>query len=192
MRVAMHLYSFGYRHFRVPWDGGGPRVELVELVEGGRLPPGRAIYLAQQGFDVTGVDYAPGAIALGRRRAAEAGVEVNFVEDDLADLCHVTGTFDLLVDYGVLDDMAPAQRDLYTQSVVLLSHPGSRFLLFCFEWQPRWWERFHFYRMACDPGEVERRFGPDFEIERYAEGESGSRFIPGWAAYLMTRKGTNP
>lgn len=203
MRVAMHLYSFGYRHFRVPWDGGGPRVELVELVESGRLLPGRAIdlgsgtgwnciYLAQQGFNVTGVDYASGAIALGRRRAAEAGVVVNFIKDDLTDLCNVTGTFDLLVDYGVLDDMATAQRDLYVQNVVPLSHPGSRFLLYCFEWQPRWWERFYFYRMACDLGEIERRFGPYFEIERYAIGELGSHFMPGWATYLMTRKGANP
>ena len=202
MRVAMHLYSFGYRHFRVPWDGGGPREELVELVEGGRLPPGRAIdlgsgtgwnciFLAQQGFNVTGVDYAPGAIALVRRRAAETGVAVTFGEDDLTDLHNVNGTFDLLVDYGVLDDMALTQRDLYVQNVVPLSHPGSCFLLYCFEWQPRWWERFHFYRMACDPGEIERRFGPNFEIERYAEGKFNSRFMPGWAAYLMTRKGEN-
>ena len=198
MRV---FYELGYRYWRMPWDIG-PRAELVELVESGRLKPGRAIdlgsgtasncvFLAQHGFAVTGVDYARSAIELGRARAAGAGVEVNFVEDDLTDLRQISGTFDLLVDYGVLDDLVPAQRDRYVQNVVPLSHPGSRFLLFCFEWQPRWWERFHFYRMACNPGEIERRFGAYFEIERYAEGEFGSRFMPGWAAYLMTRKGEN-
>ena len=202
MEVAKHLYSFGYRHFHTPWDGGGPRSELVELVESGRIPPCKAIdlgsgtgwnciFLAQHGFEVTGVDFATGAVDLGRRRAAQAGVEVNFVEDDLTDLRHVAGTFDLLVDYGVLDDLAPAHRDLYVKNVVPLSHPGSRFLLYCFEWQPRWWERWTFYRMACAPGEIERRFGPYFEIERYAGEMHAPGFPPGWAAYLMTRKGEN-
>jgi hypothetical protein len=41
-------------------------------------------------------------------------------------------------------------------------------LLFAFEWELRWWERL-FIRLgaavAPEPGEVERRFGQDFEIE---------------------------
>jgi cyclopropane fatty-acyl-phospholipid synthase-like methyltransferase len=201
MRVAKHLYSFGYRHFRAPWDGGGPRAELVELVESGRLPPCKAIdlgsgtgwnciFLAQHGFDVTGVDYAPGAIDLGRRRAAEAGVTVAFVEDDLTDLRRVSGAFDLLVDYGTLDDLAAEARDLYVQNVLPLTHPGSRFLLYCFEWPTRWWEKF-FPPMQLLPGEVERRFSQWFEIERVA-GTTDldlSKFQPGSATYLMTRKG---
>jgi hypothetical protein len=28
-------------------------------------------------------------------------------------------------------------RDLYLQNVLTLTHPSSRFLLYCFEWQPR-------------------------------------------------------
>lgn len=193
------FYDFGYRYIRMPWDVG-PRAELVELVENGRLEPCKAIdlgsgtasncvFLAQHGFTVTGVDYSHSAIELGRSRAAEAGVSVEFIQDDLTDLRHVSGTFDLLVDYGVLDDLVPAQRDLYMKNIVPISHPGSRFLLYCFEWQPRWWERLYFYRMACDPGEIERRFGPHFEIERFASGKFDSRFVLGWAAYLMIRKG---
>jgi hypothetical protein len=38
------FYETLYRHFRAPWDIG-PRRELVTLVEGGRLRPGRAIDL---------------------------------------------------------------------------------------------------------------------------------------------------
>ena len=117
------FYNVVYRYFRAPWDVG-PRKELVELVESGRLTPCRAIdlgsgtasncvFLAQRGFDVTGVDFSPAAIELGKKRAAEAGVHVHFVVGDLTDLRGIAGTFDLLVDYGTLDDLKPPQRDRY-------------------------------------------------------------------------------
>jgi len=202
MQVTRFLYNIGYRHFRAPWDGGRPRSELVELVESGRIQPCKAIdlgcgtawnciFLAQHDFEVTGVDFAAGAIELGIRRAAQAGVAVDFVEDDLTNLRYVTGTFDLLVDYGTLDDLPLKDRELYLQNVLPLTHLGSRFLLYCFEWDPRWWERSFFFRMACEPGEIRRRFGPYFEVERYAAGTTGSWMMPSWAVYLMTRKGRN-
>ncbi len=172
----------------------------MSLVESGRVKPCRAIdlgsgtasnviYLAQHGFDVTGVDFSPAAIELGRVRAREAGVEVAFIEDDLTNLQHVNDTFDLLVDYGTLDDLNPPQRDLYMKNVLPLTHLGSLFLLYCFEWELRWWERLLAVigAMALEPGEAERRFGEYFEIECVARGETGSWFMPAYAAYLMTR-----
>ncbi len=192
------FYELMYGRFRAPWDIG-PRKELVELVEGGRLTPCKVIdlgsgtasncvFLAQHGFDVTGVDFAQAAIDLGNQRARSAKVKVNFVRDDLTRLRSVSGTFDLLVDYGTLDDLKPSQRDLYVQNVLPLAHSGSRFLLYCFEWQPRWYERPYFSSMAMLPGEAERRFAPFFDIERYA-GESGLNGLPrGWAVYLMAKK----
>ncbi len=70
------LYNWMYRNNRVPWDLG-PRKELVAAVESGRLQPCRAIdlgcgsasnaiFLARRGFEVTGTDYSPAAIALCR------------------------------------------------------------------------------------------------------------------------------
>lgn len=199
MGIAKHFYSFGYRHFQMPWDSG-PRKQLVELVESGRIPPGRAIdlgsgtasnciFLAQHGFEVTGVDFAAGAVELGCKRAAEAGVAVDFVQDDLTDLRHVSGPFDLMVDYGTLDDLSAADRELYVENVLPLTHDDTRFLLFCFEWERRWWERLSFLRAACEPGEIERRFGPYFEIERYEAGTTGQWLMPGWAVYWMRRNG---
>lgn len=174
------FYELGYRFFRMPWETG-PREELVGLVESGRIAPCRAIdlgcgtgsnaiFLAQQGFDVTGVDFAAPAIDKARTRAEAAGVAVTFVVDDLTDLRHVSGAFDFLVDYGALDDLRSKDRDLYVQNVVPLTHPGSRYLLWCFEWPLRRWERlifrFAFFgAMALEPGEAERRFGEYFEIE---------------------------
>ena len=78
------FYEVLYRYFRAPWDIG-PREELVALVESGRIQPCRTIdlgsgtasnciFLAQHGFEVTGVDYSEAAVKLGRKRAQEAGV----------------------------------------------------------------------------------------------------------------------
>jgi len=197
------FYEILYRRFRAPWDIG-PREELVALVESGRLKPCRAIdlgsgtahnciFLAQRGFDVTGMDYARSAIELGRKRAREAGANVNFVVDDLTHLRHVKGSFQLLVDYGTLDDLTPSDRDLYMKNVLPLTQAGSQFLLYCFEWQLRWWERVmlrlaFFGAMALEPGEVERRFGEYFEIERVAGKVDYSQWPAGYAVYLMTRK----
>jgi hypothetical protein len=193
------LYEMMYRYpfISIPYDIG-PREELVSLVESGRIKPCRAIdlgsgtasnvvYLAQHGFDVTGVDYSPAAIEMGHVRAREAGVKVTFIEDDLTNLQHVNGIFDLLVDYGTLDDLRSPQRDLYMKNVLPLTHQGSFFLLYCFEWWPLWWERPFIDRMGVllKPGEVEGRFGDYFDIERVAELKSGPR---GSATYLMTRK----
>jgi cyclopropane fatty-acyl-phospholipid synthase-like methyltransferase len=197
------FYELGYRYFRMPWEGA-PRDELVELVGSGRIGPGRAIdlgsgtgsnaiFLAQQGFDVTGVDFAASAIAKARQTASEAGVSVRFEVDDLTQLREVEGPFDLLVDYGTLDDLRPKDRDLYLQNLLALTHTGSQYLLWVHEWPSRWWERL-LARLfgggvALEPGEAERRFGQHFTIERIAGSSEVdySRWPPGFAAYLMTR-----
>jgi SAM-dependent methyltransferase len=190
------LYNLGYRFFRMPWELG-PRPELVELVRTGGLGSGRAIdlgcgtganaiHLAAHGFDVTGVDFSSAALAKARVAAASAGVTVDWVQADLTALPDL-GAFDVLVDYGTLDDLSAPRRDRYVDNVLPLAAPGARFLLWCFEWPPRRWERrLGFLPMV--PGEVQRRFGARFDIERIAGTETPNprRLIAGHAAYLMT------
>ena len=197
------FYNAWYRWGTPPWVGGA-RPELVRLVSDGTLTPGRAIdlgcgegdnaiFLAQHGFSVTGVDFAPAAIDKARSKAKSAGVDVDFRVADLTRLPEVGGPFDLLVDYGTLDDLPSLGRDAYVRHVVPLAHPGSRFLLWCFEWELRLGERLltsimPFGKLALAPGEVQRRFGSDFEIELIA-GQSNLRGWPrGWAAYLMRHR----
>src|SRR5262245_52621837 len=64
----------------LPWDTGIPDPMLVEVIESRVIPPGctlevgcgtgtNAIYLAQQGFDVVGVDISPVAVENARAKA---------------------------------------------------------------------------------------------------------------------------
>jgi len=194
------FYEFTYRYFRAPWDIGA-REELRSLVENGHIKPCRtidlgcgtgenAIYLAHKGFDVTGVDFAEAAIDKARVRAKDSGVQVNFIVDDLTSLRHVPGTFDFLLDYGVLDDLRLHQREAYLRNMLTLTHSGSHYLLWGFEYPMRWWEKFvPFFDVPFYPGEIEQRFGRYFEIEKIAGKVDYSKWPPGYAAYLMTRKG---
>lgn len=201
------FYDAWYRWGTPPWVGG-PREELVKLVSDGRLTPGRAIdlgcgegdnaiFLARHGFSVTGLDFAPAAIAKARRKASSAGVEVDFRVADLTRLTGVGGPFDLLVDYGTLDDLTSLQRDAYIRHVLPLAGPASRFLLWCFEWDLRFGERLltsimPFGKLALAPGEVELRFGQDFEIESIAAEHNLRGWPRGWAAYLMHHRRNRP
>jgi SAM-dependent methyltransferase len=203
LTISSRAYNLWYRWGTPPWVGSA-RSELVKLVEDGTLTPGRAIdlgcgegdnavFLAQHGFEVTAVDFAASALEKGRRKAAAAGVKVDFLVDDLTRLRNVRGPFDLVVDYGSLDDLSQAGRDAYVREVVPLARPGGRYLLWCFEWDLRPLERVFtrllpFGGLAFAPGEAERRFGAAFDIERIA-GETNQPGWPrGWAAYLMTRR----
>ena len=196
------FYDLWYRFGTPPWVGEA-RSELVRLVESGELLPGRAIdlgcgegdnaiFLAQHGFQVTAVDFSAAAIAKAKAKAHQADADVDFVIDDITRLAGVSGHFDLLVDYGTFDDLSGEDRAAYVDQVGQLTKPGAKFLLWCFEWDLKGWERvasaiLPFGNIALRPGEVERRFADTFDV-KWLAGESGLPKWPrGWAAYLLTR-----
>lgn len=171
-------YDWLYRimkWFRVPvhWVFG-THPEIVELAESGRVKPGRAIdlgcgtgreviFLAGQGFEATGVDISPTAIGMARKAADAAGVEAKFVVDDLTQLSHVTGTFDLILDYGALNDLSREQRDAYMTQVLPLAADGSQLVLMCFD-------------NKLSQVEIAQRFGDAYTIEADSlKGETGTR-----------------
>jgi SAM-dependent methyltransferase len=140
------LYRTAYvLHLNV-WDRTLPPPVLVELIEGpSRLPPRRAldlgcgggteaIYLARHGWDVTGVDLMPRALAIARRRAARAGVSPRFLVGDTTRLREsgVGADYDLLVDYGCYHTLPADRRDAYADGVSEAAAPGATYLLLGF------------------------------------------------------------
>jgi len=197
--VGPRAYDLIYR-VGAPWEGG-PRGELVHLVDSGRLTPktlspGRAIdlgcggganlvYLAQSGFTVTGVDFSSVALRKAAKAVAQAGVQVRLVQADLTrDVAGVDGTFDLLVDYGTLDDLPRRQRPAMAALVARLARPGAVFLLWCFLDELPWWRRRGARFPGLRVGEVEALFGEIFTVERMLSPAVGS----GFACYLLSRR----
>lgn len=182
---SRRLYDLLYR-VGAPWERG-PRGELVDLVTSGRLRPCRAIdlgcgsganalFLDTHGFDVVGVDFSPVAIRKAQRRAAAAGGRVRFVLADLTapSLGEAEGRYDLLVDYSTLDDLTGGARAAMARTIHRISAPGARVLLWCFYGHPERVPRISFTGPSrltplIVPGEAERLFGGEFDIERLPE-----------------------
>ncbi len=128
-RLLFHYWYFG----QPPWDTGVSPPELLEFIEQHR--PGRAIdigcgtgtnvvTLARAGWQVTGVDFAPRAVKLARRRAARAGIQADVSVRDATRLDGIEGPFDLAFDLGCFHTIPPAGRNGYLEQLerVLARH----------------------------------------------------------------------
>src|SRR5438046_3594526 len=100
-----------YREGDSPWDTGRPSSELQRLLQEENVRPCRAlelgcgtgtnaVWLAQQGYDVTAVDLAPLALERAEVRAKAAGVKVRFVAADVLDPPDLGGPFPFFFDRG--------------------------------------------------------------------------------------------
>ena len=87
-----------------------------------------SIFLARNGYTVTGVDFIDIALNEARRRADQAGVEITFVEADILQW-QPDETYDLILDAGCLHGMWGKTRDsLKKRLVSWLANDGDYFL----------------------------------------------------------------
>jgi SAM-dependent methyltransferase len=152
-----------------------------------------SLELAEAGFAVTGVDFSQVALAKARAAAERRGLgpeRVTFVAGDLTagSVPGVMGPFDLLVDYGTLDDLPDAGRKAMARYVTGLARAGALFFLFAFSGRHEDLPRMSFGGPSrafpgLAPGEVEDLFEPAFRIE-VLEAPTRSRHI---ATYLLER-----
>jgi SAM-dependent methyltransferase len=124
------------RHGAGDFEGKGPNPTLVLGTEG--LPPGaalelaagsgtNAVWLAQQGWRTTAVDWSPVGLANGRAKAEAAGVEVEWLERDLFTWSPSVRSFDLVV--IVYLHVPPNERaSIYPRAAAAVA-PGGRLLV---------------------------------------------------------------
>ncbi|MGZ9226260.1 MAG: class I SAM-dependent methyltransferase [Anaerolineales bacterium] len=110
MRNLFRRLLFQYWYFGQPkWDTGISPPELLEFIQKHR--PGRAIdigcgtgtnviTLAKAGWQVTGVDFAPRAIHLAKRKIREIGSQAELSVNDATNLRGINGPYDLALDIG--------------------------------------------------------------------------------------------
>jgi SAM-dependent methyltransferase len=170
-------YGLVYRAFylaRVPiWERRVPPSDLVELIEGSAaLAPGRAldlgcgtgtdsVYIAEHGWEVSGVDMVPEALAIARRNAATRRVRAHFIRGDVTRLSDaVQGRFDLLLDFGCFHKLPSDQRPTYVDCVSDVAAPGATLLLYGFARPPRLAPM----HAGISLEEVRERFSGEWEI----------------------------
>ena len=125
-----------------PWDTKAPKENVVAWHEGGWVHGDvldigcglgdNAIYLARQGFNVTGLDISPTALITAERRAKDAGVSVTFAMTDSTKLEGYTEAFDTVVDSGMFHCLDDDEKRSYAAAAHRATRPGATLLLSCF------------------------------------------------------------
>ena len=129
-----------YKSGTPPWETGQPSAELARVIAEEKITPCRvielgcgsginAVWLAQQGFDVTALDFNELAIAKARRRADEAGCSVRFVQADVLDFDEPYEPFPFFFDRGCYHAVRDPGAAAYVRTLQKLTSPGSRGLI---------------------------------------------------------------
>ncbi len=133
----------------IPWNFENPPDELKELIEKKRIKPCRAIdlgcgtgkytlYLADRGFEMTGVDSSHSAIQIAKENAKKRNLKCDFlVLDVLEEFEDIQGTFDFVYDWLLLHHIYPEKRKDYCNSVNKILNPGGKYLSVCFSEEDR-------------------------------------------------------
>ncbi len=135
----------------IPWDEPAVPFELSDLIKNKEILPGRvldigcglghhSIWLAQQGFTVTGIDIAEKAIAYAKNRARLAKVTVEFIALDALKINTLLDEqFDLVFEWGILHFIPFVKRKSYIKSIAHLLPKGGKYISLSFnEKSPEW------------------------------------------------------
>ena len=137
-----------YRHGdegQYPWELGKPRDFLVQLVEDGMIQGKRALdvccglgtnglYLAEKGFDVTGIDISEKAVEVANQKAVKIGRggNIRFVAQSFMNMDYEPESFDFALDIGCFHHVPEDDRRTCIENVHRVLRPGGRYLLMCF------------------------------------------------------------
>jgi SAM-dependent methyltransferase len=133
---------FSYWYFgQPPWDTGISPPELLEFVE--THPAGRAIdigcgtgtnvvTLARAGWMVTGIDFAPRAISLAKRKLKKMHISADLQVNDATTLKGISGPFDLAFDLGCFHGIPQNLRTNYLDQLDRVLASGGFWLLYGF------------------------------------------------------------
>ncbi len=160
---------------RIPWTNQGPFPPLVRAISDGLLrPPGpildigcgvgtNSFWLAAQGFEVTGIDVAKGAIEAAESAREPGEHNPEFAAGDLLTSRLPPAKFRAAIDVGCFHTLPPRLRAGFAQSAHRLLAPGAPYLLFWVAREERGaWGPPH--RLSV--GEVIGAFEPWFKVKR--------------------------
>ena len=142
MQNVFRQLLFHYWYFRQPpWDTGISPPELLEFTETHK--PGRAIdigcgtgtnliTLAHAGWRVIGVDFAPRAISLAKRKLDHEGVQAELKVADATKLDGISGPFDLAFDLGCFHSIPQQLQPKYLDQLERILAPNGFWLMYGF------------------------------------------------------------
>jgi len=137
----MDFFDSAYRG-TPPWDIGRPQKEFTELVRRGEITGSvldigcgsgeHALFFAQEGYEVWGIDSSPLAIQKAQEKGAQRGLPVHFCVLDARDLTKLNRTFDTATDSGLFHTLSDEDRPLFVESLAAILSPGGNYFMLCF------------------------------------------------------------
>ena len=125
---------------KAPWDIGNPQpvfVAVASKIVGSILDAGcgtgeNALFFAQRGYKVTGIDYLREPIERAKQKAAERGIQATFLVIDALRLDSIPEQFDSVIDCGLFHVFSDDDRQRYVKGLAGVTKPGGRVFLACF------------------------------------------------------------
>ena len=133
-------WNESYASGQLPWDTGQPEPLLIEFVTSGGIAPvpaleigagtgTNAVWLAEHGFDVLGIDLSPLAVERARAKMKERALSCRFAALDFLAAPPPGGPFQFVFDRGcfhVFDE--PDERRRFSAHVAAALAPGGLWL----------------------------------------------------------------
>jgi cyclopropane fatty-acyl-phospholipid synthase-like methyltransferase len=125
---------------QAPWDIGKPQkpfIHAADRITGSVLDAGcgtgdTALFLAQRGGKVTGIDFLEVPIQRAQRKAAEQGVQAAFLVKDATTMTDWNERFDNVIDSGLFHVFNDEDRLRYVEGLATVLKPGGWLFLMCF------------------------------------------------------------
>lgn len=179
----------------LPWNAGGPDLDLVRLVKSGRIPAGHAldigtgpghdaVFLIEQGYQVIAIDISPSAVRLARQNASAAGLFGFFQQGDIRRIPVEAAYVDFANDRGCFHVLSAEDRPLAVTEIHRILRLGGMLLLRVFsDKEPPGPGPHRFTRM-----ELEQLFSSRFRLLDFWAGEFEGPSKPKSYSLLMEKK----
>ena len=127
--------------YRSLWDFKHPSPELVAFIASGVIPENgncldvgcgsgnEAIFLAQCGYNVTGIDFSKKALEIADKKAKTENVEIKWLSKNITDTGLKSETFDFINDRGCFHHINENERQQYADEMCRLLKPGGHLLI---------------------------------------------------------------
>jgi SAM-dependent methyltransferase len=136
-RLIFNLWYFR----KPPWDSGISPPELLEFIQ--THPPGKAIdlgcgsgtnvvTLARAGWQVSGVDFAPRAIRIAKKKLKRENLTADLRVGDVTKLEGIRTSFDLALDIGCFHGLSQSGKQDYLTQLDRLLAPNGFWLMYGF------------------------------------------------------------
>jgi ubiquinone/menaquinone biosynthesis C-methylase UbiE len=125
-----------------PWDIGRPQEAIRELEESGEIngtvldlgcgTGENALYLAEKGHEVWGLDFSETAISRAMAKAKERDVNVRFLKGDALKLENLDRQFDVIIDSGLFHTFEDDERITFIDSLKKALKTDGYYYMLCF------------------------------------------------------------